>query len=221
MKRLMAATAIGLAFGSGGARADAATLGPQRTGETETYRLTSTETSARGTWMTSAMFRVTRLDVRTLEIADTRDPHNVLRVDRLPNGEVAPRPGPLGDFVYAYNQTVAALDAATARRTSPLPWRIGPPGATIPATVRIEADGTSVSVSGSGPLEGGPPPPFGRPAPPPMAPPPSPPHVSVELAIRVAADRVASAHGEEHLDLDAPRPLRIAHSWSLEAVGPA
>jgi hypothetical protein len=205
MKRLMAATAIGLAVGGGTTRADAATLGPQRTGETETYRLTSTETSARGTWMTSATFRVTRVDARTLEIADTRDPRNVLRVDRLRNGEVAPRPGPLGDFIYAYNQTVAALDAATAHRTSPLPWRVGPPGATIPATVRIESDGTAVAVSGSGPLEGGPPPP----------------HVSVELAIRVAAERVTSAHSEEQLELDAPRPLRIAHSWSLEAVGAA
>ena len=46
MKRFMAATAIGLAFGSGTGSADAATLGPQRTGETETYRLTSTETSS-------------------------------------------------------------------------------------------------------------------------------------------------------------------------------
>lgn len=220
MKRLMAATAIGLAFGGGSARADAATLGPQRTGETETYRLTSTETSARGTWMTSATFRVTRVDVRTLEIADSRDPRNALRVDRLPNGEVAPWPGPLGDFIYAYNQTVAALDAATAHRTTPLPWRVGPPGATIPATVRIESDGTAVAVSGSGPLEGGPPP-FGRPGQPPMAPPRPPPHVSVELPVRVAAERVTSAHSEEALELDAPRPLRIAHSWSLEAVGPA
>jgi len=218
MKRLMAATAIGLAFGGASGSANAATLGPQRTGETETYRLTSTETSARGTWMTTATFRVTRVDGTTLEIADTRDPRNTLRFDRLPDGELAPRPGPLGDFIYAYNQTVAALEAATARRSSPLAWRIGPPGATIPATVRIDSDGGQVAVTGSGPLEGPPPPPFGRPGP---MPPPQPPHVSVELAIRVAAERVTSAHSEEQLEITLPRPQHIAHSWSLEAVGPA
>jgi len=216
MRHLMAATAIGLTFGSGSA-AGAATLGPRLAGETETYRLTSTETSARGTWMSMATFRVTRIDERSFEITDARDPKNALRVDRLPDGEVAPRPGALGDFIYAYNQTVAALGAASSHRDGPLAWRVGPPGATIPASVHLAADGTALEVTGSGSLDGGPPPPFG----PPGMRPPHPPHVSVQVAIRLAAERVTSVHAEEHVEFDAPRPERIEHSWSLETVAPA
>jgi hypothetical protein len=197
----MAATAIGLTVGTGAA-AGAATLGPRESGESETYRLTSSETSARGTWMSMVTFRVTRVDERTLEISDLRDPRNSMQVARLPDGEVAPRPGPLGDFIHAYNQTVVALAAAPDR---PLQWRVGPPGATIPATVR--RDGNALAVRGSGPLLG-----------PPDAPPA--PRVSVDVAIRLDAERVTAVHAEEQLQFDGARRDHIEHRWTLEAVTP-
>ena len=64
MRQLMAATAMGLALQTGEAAGATGGFGPRAEGEAVTYRLTSTESSARGTWATTGTFRVDRAAAR-------------------------------------------------------------------------------------------------------------------------------------------------------------
>jgi hypothetical protein len=214
----MAATAMGLALQSGEASGATGGFGPRADGEAVTYRLTSTESSARGTWTTTGTFRVEQLAGGDVEIEDARDRANAVRVERRPDGAIAPLPGQVGDFIYAYNQTVAAFNAAAALRPGTgetrLRWRVGPPGMTIAATATRESE-TDLEIHGSGPLE--PPAPGSMPRGPAIPPPPGPPpaaRISVHFAAHVQPGRITTV-SEEALEIG-PRDETIAHHWMLE-----